>query len=146
MGMGIHGEPGIWRDKLRPADAIADEMVSRLLQDPVPNPTQRVSVLVNSLGATPLEELFIVYRRVKSQLDKAGIRIVRPLVGHYVTSMEMAGISISVSYLDDELDALLAAPCALPVLEGLDDGHHTGDDPRYPQAGRGNGQGRRKRS
>jgi dihydroxyacetone kinase-like protein len=114
MGMGIHGEPGIWRDKLRPADAIADEMVSRLLKDPVPNPTKRVSILVNSLGATPLEELFIVYRRVKSQLDKAGIRIVRPLVGHYVTSMEMAGISISISYLDDELDALLAAPCTCP--------------------------------
>jgi len=114
MGMGIHGEPGIWRDKLRPADEIADEMVGRLLADPVGDKSDRVSVLVNSLGATPLEELFIVYRRVAALLKKEGLTIVRPLVGHYVTSMEMAGLSISMIHLDAEREKLLGAPCACP--------------------------------
>jgi len=114
MGMGIHGEPGIWRDKLRPADAIADEMVDRLLADHPATASGRVSVLVNSLGATPLEELFILYRRVREKLDKAGLQIVQPLVGHYVTSMEMAGASISLLHLDEELEKLLAAPANCP--------------------------------
>ncbi|WP_024506037.1 dihydroxyacetone kinase subunit DhaK [Bradyrhizobium sp. ARR65] len=112
--MGIHGEPGIWRDKLRPADDVADEMVRRLLADPVAHKSERVSVLVNSLGATPLEELFIVYRRVAALLKREGLTIVRPLVGHYVTSMEMAGLSISMIHLDAERERLLAAPCACP--------------------------------
>jgi phosphoenolpyruvate---glycerone phosphotransferase subunit DhaK len=77
MGMGIHGEPGIWRDRLRPADEIADEMVRRLLADPVTHKSGRVSVLVNSLSATPLEELFIVYRRVAALLKKASPSCVR---------------------------------------------------------------------
>ncbi|MCJ9734708.1 dihydroxyacetone kinase subunit DhaK, partial [Bradyrhizobium sp. PRIMUS42] len=114
MGMGIHGEPGIWRDKLRSADEIADEMVKRLRADAVAHGSDRVSVLVNSLGATPLEELFIVYRRVAALLRKDGLTIVRPLVGHYVTSMEMAGLSISLIHLDAEREKLLAAPCACP--------------------------------
>ena len=114
MGMGIHGEPGIWRDKLRPADEIADEMVQRLLADPIAETSDRVSVLANSLGATPLEELFIVYRRVASLLKKEGLTIVRPLVGHYVTSMEMAGLSLSLIHLDAERERLLGAPCACP--------------------------------
>lgn len=114
MGMGIHGEPGIWRDKLRPADEIADEMVRRLLADSVAHKSDRVSVLVNSLGATPLEELFIVYRHVAALLTREGLTIVRPLVGHYVTSMEMAGLSISMIHLDAEREELLAAPCACP--------------------------------
>lgn len=114
MGMGIHGEPGIWRNKLRPADEVADEMVRRLLADPVAHGSERVSVLVNSLGATPLEELFIIYRRAATLLNKEGLTIVRPLVGHYVTSMEMAGLSISMIHLNAEREKLLAAPCACP--------------------------------
>jgi phosphoenolpyruvate---glycerone phosphotransferase subunit DhaK len=113
MGMGIHGEPGIWRDKLKPADAIADEMVDRLLAD-LPSPDGRVSVLVNGLGATPLEELFILYRRVAERLGSLGLSIHRPLVGNFVTSMEMAGASISLFHLDDELAALLDAPAECP--------------------------------
>lgn len=113
MGMGIHGEPGIWRDKLKPADAIADEMVDRLLAD-LPAPDGRVSVLVNGLGATPLEELFILYRRVAARLGSLGLSIHRPLVGDFVTSMEMAGASISLFHLDDELAALLDAPAECP--------------------------------
>lgn len=114
MGMGIHGEPGIWRDKLKPADALVDEMVDRLLADPVADAGTRVSVLVNSLGATPLEELFILYRRLSARLDAAGIEIVVPLVGRYTTSMEMAGASISLCFLDPEIERLLAAPASCP--------------------------------
>jgi dihydroxyacetone kinase-like protein len=110
MGMGIHGEPGIWRDTLKPADAIADEMVDRLLAERPHGHGGRVSVLVNSLGATPLEELFILYRRIGARLAQERLEIVRPLVGAYATSMEMAGASVSLCFLDAELEALLAAP------------------------------------
>jgi phosphoenolpyruvate---glycerone phosphotransferase subunit DhaK len=113
MGMGIHGEPGIWRDKLKPADVIAAEMVDRLLEES-PAEAKRISVLVNGLGATPLEELFIVYRQVKKKLESAKLEIVRPLVGNYVTSMEMAGLSISLFALDREFEMLLAAPADCP--------------------------------
>jgi dihydroxyacetone kinase-like protein len=114
MGMGIHGEPGIWRDKLRPADQIADEMLERLLADPVEHPSKRVSVLVNSLGATPLEELFILYGRIAGQLAEQSFTIVQPMVGHYATSMEMAGCSVSILFLDEELEELVGAPAECP--------------------------------
>lgn len=114
MGMGIHGEPGIWRDQLKEADVIADEMIERLLADRPEGAGTRASILVNSLGATPLEELFILYRRARAKLEAAGITIVRPLVGHYATSMEMAGASISLCFVDDEIEALLAAPARCP--------------------------------
>lgn len=109
MGMGIHGEPGVWRGPLRPADAIAEEMMDILLADrPV---SGRVSVMVNSLGATPLEELYILYRIVKARLEAAGATIVMPLVGRYATSMEMSGASITLCHLDDDLERWLKAPC-----------------------------------
>jgi len=114
MGMGIHGEPGIWRAKLKSADAIVDEMLERLLADRPIAAGSRVSVLVNGLGATPLEELFILYRRTHHILSERGITIVQPLVGNYVTSMEMAGASISLHLLDAELEKLLLAPASCP--------------------------------
>lgn len=108
MGMGIHGEPGIWRDALKPADEITAEMIERLLADkPAAGP---VSVLVNSLGATPPEELYIMYRKAKGLLEAAGAEIVMPLVGRYATSMEMTGATITLCHLDEELEALLKAP------------------------------------
>ncbi|MCO5731527.1 dihydroxyacetone kinase subunit DhaK [Rhizobium sp. SSA_523] len=113
MGIGIHGEPGIWRDTLRPSDAVADEMVERLLADLPPSGAE-VSVLVNGLGATPLEELFILYRRVHKKLAEAGLRVVMPLIGNYVTSMEMQGASVSLFHLDEELKHLLLAPAECP--------------------------------
>ena len=113
MGMGIHDEPGIWRDKLKPADALADEMLDRLLVEAPPD-GRRVAVLVNSLGATPLEELYILYRRLAAQLASRGYTIVLPLVGRYTTSMEMAGASVSLSFLDDALEPLLQAPADCP--------------------------------
>lgn len=111
MGMGIHGEPGIWRDKLRPAKKIVDEMMERLLADQPMSRGDRCSILVNSLGATPLEELYIMYGHAKRHLDDNGVEIVMPLVGRYATSMEMTGASITLCKLDDELERLLKAPC-----------------------------------
>lgn len=113
LGMGIHGEPGIWRRKIRPADELVDEMVGMLLAER-PDGASRVSILVNSLGSTPFEELFILYRRAAEKLAEAGLEIVRPLVGPYVTSMEMGGASISLCFLDDEIERLLAAPADCP--------------------------------
>lgn len=114
MGMGIHGEPGIWRDKLRSADRIVDEMIDRLLAECPTGTGQRVSILINGLGATPLEELFILYRQAARRLAGESLEIVQPLVGPFATSMEMAGASISLCFLDDELQALLAAPADCP--------------------------------
>ncbi|TFL16206.1 dihydroxyacetone kinase subunit DhaK [Jannaschia formosa] len=111
MGMGIHGEPGVWRGKLRSADEIAGEMMDRLLDDMPLGSGDRVSVMVNSLGATPPEELYILYNVVKARLEGAGASIVMPLVGRYATSMEMAGVSFTLLKLDDEMETLLQAPC-----------------------------------
>ena len=110
MGMGIHGEPGVWRGKLRTADEIANEMVDMLLADINPNSESRMSVMVNSLGATPLEELYILYRIVKKRLEDVKVKIVMPLVGRYATSMEMTGVSFTFCELDSELESLLMEP------------------------------------
>lgn len=110
IGMGIHGEPGVTRGPLAPADSIADSLLDPILAEQGPGKGSRVSILLNSLGATPAEELFILYRRLASRLAEAGVTIVRPLVGRYATSMEMSGVSLSVLRLDDELEPLLAAP------------------------------------
>ena len=110
MGMGIHGEPGVWRGKLRTADEIANEMVDMLLADINPNSGSRMSVMVNSLGATPLEELYILYRIVKKRLEDVKVKIVMPLVGRYATSMEMTGVSFTFCELDSELESLLMEP------------------------------------
>ena len=111
MGMGIHGEPGIWRAPLKPADAIMDEMLDRLLADQPLAKGDHVSVLVNSLGATPPEELYILYRRARQRMDALVIEIVMPLVGRYATSMAMTGATLTICRLDDELEKLLKAPC-----------------------------------
>jgi phosphoenolpyruvate---glycerone phosphotransferase subunit DhaK len=111
MGMGIHGEPGIWVDKLKPADEIVDEMMDRLTADMPLGKGDRVSILVNSLGATPHEELYIMYRRASRRLADLGVAIVMPLVGRYATSMEMTGATITLCKLDDDLERLLTAPC-----------------------------------
>jgi dihydroxyacetone kinase-like protein len=111
MGMGIHGEPGVWRGKLRSADAIAGEMMDRLLDDMPLGAGDRVSVMVNSLGATPPEELYILYRVVKARLDAARATIVMPLIGRYATSMEMTGVSFTLFKLDEQLETFLKAPC-----------------------------------
>ncbi|AUG98609.1 dihydroxyacetone kinase subunit DhaK [Prodigiosinella confusarubida] len=110
MGIGIHGEPGIWRDKLRSADEIADEMLQRLLDDMPLASGDEITLLVNSLGATPPEELYILYRHLHQRLNALGITLVMPLVGHYATSMEMTGATLTICKLDAELKALLQQP------------------------------------
>ena len=114
MGIGIHGEPGIWKAPLRSADEIVGEMIERLLNDGHAVSERRVSILVNGLGATPLEELFIHFQRAHELLQAKGFSILRPMVGSYVTSMEMAGMSISLHFLDTELEDLLTAPASCP--------------------------------
>jgi len=110
IGMGIHGEPGVRRGALKNADAIATEMLDILLKDRRIEKGDRVSPLVNSLGATPPEELYILYRILKQRIEAAGGTIVMPLVGRYATSMEMAGVSFTLCWLDDRLERLLKAP------------------------------------
>lgn len=114
MGMGIHGEPGIWRGILPSADEIADEMLQRVTSELNLKNGDRVSVMVNSLGATPHEELFILYRVVARQIAKKGVTIVKPLVGRFATSMEMTGASLTVLKLDEELESLLNADADCP--------------------------------
>jgi len=110
IGMGIHGEPGVKRGKLASADVIADAMLDPILADlNLPRGAQ-VAVLVNSLGATPVEELFILYNRIADRLGDAGITPANSIVGRYATSMEMAGVSLTLLPLDDELAGYLAAP------------------------------------
>lgn len=114
LGMGIHGEQGLWRGPNKPVDEIADEMTRLLLDDLRPASGSRVAVLVNSLGATPLDELYILFRRVEATLSDLSISIDFRRVGHLATSMEMAGASLTLMTLDDELLALLNAPADCP--------------------------------
>ncbi|MFO1313646.1 MAG: dihydroxyacetone kinase subunit DhaK [Burkholderiales bacterium] len=113
LGMGIHGEPGVERRAIATSDDVASAMVERLLADRGAN-GGRVAVLVNSLGATPLEELLILYRAVDAIFTKAHVEIAHRYVGHYATSMEMAGCSISILDLDAELEGLLTQPTSCP--------------------------------
>ena len=106
MGVGIHGEPGRQRVKLASADAIADQMVSAILNDRGNPNSGDVLLLVNSFGGTPAIELYLMYNAARRILEKRGLTIVRSLVGAYVTSLEMAGCSITVTQLDDELAVL----------------------------------------
>lgn len=117
IGMGIHGEPGIRRDKLVSADAMVDEMLHPLLRDLPYQSGDEVAVLINGLGGTPLEEQYVMFRRVKQVLDEKGIRVFHTYVGEYATSMEMAGASISLFRLDDELKAYLSAPANTPFFK-----------------------------
>jgi dihydroxyacetone kinase-like protein len=114
VGMGIHGEPGIEVRPMMTADEVADTVVSRILADMPVSSGEEVSVMINGLGATPLEELLIVYRRVDQILKEKGISIFMPHIGEFATSMEMAGLSVTIIKLDDELKRLLSAPAKTP--------------------------------
>jgi len=116
FGMGIHGEPGTERSRLKSADAIAAAMVETLLADLPFVAGDEVSVLVNGLGATPPTELYVLYRRVHALLLEHGLRIDRSFVGEYATSLEMAGCSLTLLKLDDERKRLLHAPAFSPFL------------------------------
>ena len=114
LGMGIHGEKGISVQTMGTADEIADQMFDRLLADAQLKAGDEVSVMVNGLGATPLEEQFIVYRRIAQRLKELGVSAFMPHVGEFATSMEMAGLSVTLFKLDEELKELLRAPASTP--------------------------------
>jgi dihydroxyacetone kinase-like protein len=116
MGVGIHGEPGRRRVKLAPASAIAEEMVMAILGDLSPKAGGGALLLVNGFGGTPAMELYLVYENARRIAEGYGLTIARSLVGSYVTSLEMAGCSITVSMLDDELAALWDAPVHTAAL------------------------------
>ena len=114
IGMGIHGEPGIRRGKLKSANEITEELSEKLLNDIDLNKGDKVSILINSLGATPHEELFIVADKFNNILNDNGIINSKSYVGRYATSMEMAGMSITILKLDDELEKLLLEEANCP--------------------------------
>ena len=114
IGMGIHGEPGIRRGKLKTANEITEELSEKLLNDIDLNKGDKVSILINSLGATPHEELFIVADKFNNILNDNGIINSKSYVGRYATSMEMAGMSITILKLDDELEKLLLEEANCP--------------------------------
>lgn len=116
IGIGIHGEPGIHRGELESADQIADHLLAPLVADLSLVAGDRVAVLVNGLGATPLEELYVLYRRVHQNLSAAGIEVAKNYVGEYATSLEMAGASISLLKLNDSRLELLNAAARSPFF------------------------------
>ncbi len=116
VGLGIHGEPGVQRQKLVPADKVSDVLVGKILEDKLFQTEDEVAVLVNGLGSTPLAELYIVFRRVAVLLADAGIRIHRSYVGEYSTSLEMAGCSVTLLRLDEELRRWLDWPVYSPCF------------------------------
>ena len=119
IGMGIHGEAGIRRGLLQPADDIVDEMLEKILADLPYMNGDEVAVMVNGLGATPLDEQYIVTRRIHQRLESEGIKVHRYYVGEFATAMEMAGFSISLLKLDEELKELIDAPAETPFFKQL---------------------------
>ena len=113
IGMGIHGEPGISREKLKSANDLTDDICKRILDD-FNLSNQEVGLMINSLGATPLEELYIVSRRVIENFNKKNIKIFKNYVGRYATSMEMAGMSVTVLKLNNNIKENLLAPTNCP--------------------------------
>jgi dihydroxyacetone kinase-like protein len=116
LGVGIHGEPGRRREKIRPASEIVAEMTEAIVSDLDPPSGANVLAFVNGLGGTPLIELYLVYGELERQLHARGLTISRNLVGNYITSLEMAGVSITLVTLDDELTELWDAPVHTPAL------------------------------
>lgn len=116
VGIGIHGEPGTHREALRPADEIVDMLMEKILAD-IDYSGSEVAVLINGSGATPLMELYIVNNHVNDILTQKGIRVYKTFVGNYMTSIEMAGFSISLLRLDEEMKALLDAEADTPAFK-----------------------------
>ena len=114
MGMGIHGEPGVWNGPLKTSHEIAEESLNTLLGDMPVAEGEEVSLLINGLGATSIEELYILSNSVSQQLEDKGISIYRTFVGEFATSMEMMGASISIMKVDSETKAMLDMPVSTP--------------------------------
>lgn len=110
IGLGIHGEPGISEDQIVSADGLAKLLVERLLAEKPADSNGRVAVVLNGLGATKYEELFVLWRGIEALIRQAGLTIVDPEAGEFVTSLDMAGCSLTFTWLDDELEKLWSAP------------------------------------
>ena len=119
IGMGIHGEPGTHREELKTADEIVTHLMDKILADMNLAKGDEVAVLVNGLGGTPLMEQFIKNRKVNKILEEKKINIYKTILGEYMTSIEMAGFSISLLKLDDELKVLLDAKADTPAFKQL---------------------------
>jgi phosphoenolpyruvate---glycerone phosphotransferase subunit DhaK len=116
IGIGIHGEPGRERIKMESADQLTDRLARPVIEDLKLNSGDQVLLFVNSMGGTPLAELYVVYRRVVQLLDEGGVQVARHLVGPYITSLEMQGASVTILRLDDEKTRLWDAPVHTPAL------------------------------
>jgi phosphoenolpyruvate---glycerone phosphotransferase subunit DhaK len=116
IGIGIHGEPGRKRMPLKPADEIVEMLVEPVIRDLPYEPDDRVLLFVNSMGGTPLIELYIAYRKAHQVAEEHGLNVRRSLVGPYITSLEMAGVSVTLLKLDEELERLWDAPVNTPGL------------------------------
>ena len=116
IGVGIHGEPGRRREKIKPAALIVEDLLGAILRDLQPQPGREVLLHVNGFGGTPEMELYLLYQNAASQLRALGYKPVRSLVGNYTTSLEMAGASLTVTLLDDELKSLWDAPVHTAAL------------------------------
>lgn len=119
IGMGIHGEPGTHREEIKTSDEITEHLVNKILDDMHLEDGTEVAVMVNGLCSTPLMELYIVNKKVNEMLTEKGIKIHRSFVGEFMTSLEMAGFSVTLLKLDDELKELLDAPADTPALRVL---------------------------
>jgi len=116
MGVGIHGEPGRRREKFRPADALVKDLMDAILADLKPARGREVLLHVNGFGGTPLMELYLLFNRAAERLQNEGMEIARSLVGNYTTSLEMAGASLTLTLLDDEIKSLWDAPVRTAAL------------------------------
>lgn len=115
MGVGIHGEPGRRRAGMKPADEIVGEMFEAVAGDLPFNQGDRVGVMINGLGGTPISELYLLFRKAALLCQDRGYTVVRNYVGEYCTSLEMAGFSLTLIRIDDELERLLSAPAECPI-------------------------------
>jgi dihydroxyacetone kinase-like protein len=115
MGIGIHGEPGRRREKLKQANEIVDELVEATASDLPFERGDNVALMINGLGGTPISELYLLYGRAHEQLAQRGITVGRSYVNEYCTSLDMAGASLTLVRLDDEITSLLRAPAEVPV-------------------------------
>jgi dihydroxyacetone kinase-like protein len=116
MGVGIHGEPGRKRVKLAPAADVVEEMMQAILGDLAPGKGDDVLLLVNGFGGTPLMELYLVYDEARRRAEAAGLTVARSLVGNWCTSLDMAGCSLTLTRLDDDMTAMWDAPVHTPAL------------------------------
>lgn len=116
LGLGIHGEPGISDHPMPTASELAELLVSNLLEDKPDDAGSRVVAIVNGLGTVKYDELFLLYGRIEALLSKAGLEIVEPECGELVTSLDMAGVSLTLLWLDDELETYWSAPADTPAF------------------------------